>query len=338
MITYPNLRSRPAAFQSMTGMSVGDFDHLYHEFAPAHERRLQTLSTTKRDKRPRKRQAGAGRRHSHDLRDRVLLTLFWLRVYTTYEVLGFFFSLNKTNVEDNLHDILATLETMTSFNCERPSKERQKLRSPAQVMEAFPDVALVIDAKEQPIQRPRSSQDDTSELRGAQRTSPHDPQKPYYSGKKKAHTLKNQVAVRPDGLIEALSGSVPGGATHDITLLRQSQLLECLDAAAGEAAMTDKGYVGIQKDYPDLCIYQPYKAGRGHPLSLEQKAYNRHLSSYRIVVEHVMAQLSRFQVLSQVFRHARAGHGQIVRVVAGLVNRRIAVQPLKTSTTAAGAA
>jgi len=329
MITYQNLASRPAAFQSMTGMSVDDFDCLYQQFAPAHQGRLLTLSITKRDKRPRKRQAGAGRRHSHELRDRLLMSLFWLKVYTTYEVLGFFFSLNKTNVEDNLQDILATLEQMTSFPFERPAKERQKLRSPAQVMDAFPDVALVIDAKEQRIQRPNSRNDDTS---------PHDQQKPYYSGKKKAHTLKNQVAVRPDGLIEAVSESVPGGAIHDITLLRQSKLLECLDAEAGEAAMTDKGYVGIQKEYPELCIYQPYKARRGHPLSEEQKAYNRHLSSYRIVVEHVMAQLNRFQVLSQVFRHCRAGHARIVRVVAGLVNRRIAVQPLKIYPDAAVAA
>ncbi len=55
----------------------------------------------------------------------------------TYEVLGFFFSLNKTNVEDNLKDILATLETMTTFAFERPGPERQKLRSPQAVMDAL---------------------------------------------------------------------------------------------------------------------------------------------------------------------------------------------------------
>ncbi len=83
MITYSNLSSRPAAFQSLTGMSLADFDCLYQEFAPAHQARLHALTTTKRDKRPRKRQTGAGRRHSHDLRDRLLLSLFWLKVYTT---------------------------------------------------------------------------------------------------------------------------------------------------------------------------------------------------------------------------------------------------------------
>jgi IS5 family transposase len=321
MVTYHNLSRRPSAFVSMTGMNVADFDALYQEFAPAHAQRLAQTPTTKRDKRPRRRTVGAGRRHAHNLKDRLLMTLVWLRVYTTYEVLGFFFSLNKTNAEDNLKDVLATLQSMTTFAFERPAPERQKLRTPQAVMDAFPDVALVIDAKEQRIRRPGSTKDDTS---------PHDQQRPYYSGKKKAHTLKSQVGVRPDGQIDALSESAPGGANHDITLLRQSKLLDRLDAQAGEAAMTDKGYDGIGKDYPDLCIYQPHKARRGHPLTPEQKAYNRHLSRYRVVVEHTMAQLNRFAVLAQVFRHARERHSQVVRVVAGLVNRRIAVQPLKS--------
>lgn len=320
MVTYPNLSKCPAAFQSMTGMSIADFDALYKEFAPAHARRLAALTLTKRNKRPRRRQAGAGRRHRHDLKDRLLMTLVWLRIYTTYEVLGFFFSLNKTNVEDNLKDVLATLQSMTSFAFEHPAPERPKLRSPQALMDAFPEVRLVIDAKEQRIQRPKSRQD---------ATPPHEQQKPYYSGKKKTHTLKNEVGVRPDGHIDAVSQSVPGGANHDITLLRKTKLLDKLDPEAGEAAMTDKGYDGIQKDYPGVPIYQPYKARRGHRLSEEQKAYNRHLSRYRIVVEHALAQLNRFQVLAQVFRHARESHGQIVRVVAGLVNRRIAVRPLK---------
>src|SRR5260370_38173451 len=74
-------------------------------------------------------------------------------------------------------------------------------------MDAFPDVRLVIDGKEQRIQRPKSTKED-------------DQQKPYYSGKKKCHTVKNQVAVEPDGSSGAVSGSVPGGANHDVTLFQ----------------------------------------------------------------------------------------------------------------------
>ncbi len=319
MITYEKLCRRPEIAGSLIGLSLPTFNQLYAEFEVVHAERLRSAKVTRRKSQARQRAVGAGRRYRYDLRDRLLLTLFWLRCYMTYEVLGFFYDLNKTNIEDILKDILATLDAMTTFTFERPSADRPKLKSPQAVMTAFPDVRLVIDAKEQRIQRPKNTKGDDGQS--------HDHQKPYYSGKKKAHTLKNQLAVRPDGLIEALSPSVPGGATHDLTLLRETRLLA--ELASDEAAMLDKGYDGIQHDYPTNRLYQPFKARRNHPLTEEQKAYNRHLARYRIVVEHTNAVLNKFQVLVQVFRHARTSHTRLIRVIAGLVNRRIQVTPLK---------
>ena len=320
MVTYEKLSRHPNAAPSLIGMSLSAFSQLYAEFEVAHIQRTSASRVTRRKHQRRQRAVGAGRRYRYDLRDRLLMTLFWLRCYMTYEVLGYFYDLDKTNIEDNLHDVLATLDTLTTFTFERPSAERVKLSSPQAVMTTFPDVRLVIDAKEQRIQRPKNTEDGDGHKQ--------DNQKPYYSGKKKAHTVKNQLAVRPDGLIEALSESVPGGATHDLTLLRQTDLLSQL--AEDEAAMLDKGYEGIQNDYPQVRLHQPYKARRNHPLTDEQKAFNRVVARYRIVVEHTNALLNKFQVLVQVFRHARTSHTRIIRVVAGLVNRRIQVTPLKT--------
>ena len=333
MITYQNASRRPAAFNSMFGFSVAAFDALYTEFETAHEQRLRQQDVTRKKGTPRKRQAGAGRKFRHSLRERLLLALFWLRTYPTLELLGFFFDLDKTSAEDNLKDMLATLATLATFALEHPDKSRRKIRTMQQMMDAFPDVAVVIDAKEQRIQRPKNKkpaaqdatpvQDATTSVQAGENV-----QKPYYSGKKKCHTLKSQIGVRPDGLIVAVSDSVPGGANHDLTLLRKSELLAALEA--GEAAMMDKGYDGIANDYPDKTLYLPFKARRNHPLTDEQKAYNRFLSSYRIVVEHTNAQLNVFAVLAQTYRHNRAKHTQIVRIVAALVNRRILATPLKT--------
>ncbi len=44
----------------------------------------------------------------------------------------------------------------------------------------------------------------------------------------------------------------------------------------------------------------------------------------------MMAQLNRFQVLKQVFRSVLTRHTRTIRVVAALVDRRIAAVPLKT--------
>jgi hypothetical protein len=316
MHTYETMRHRPPAFKSMTGFCVEEFETLFGAFARAHEDRRHTATTTQRHGQPRQRAVGAGRRYSLDLRTRLVMALVWLRIYPTYEVLGLLFSLDKSNARDNVLDVLATLETMTDFAFERPAAERKKTGSVAAVMDAFPDVRLVIDAKEQRIQRPQSTKED-------------DQQKPYYSGKKKCHTLKTQIGVMPDGEIGEVSASVPGGAIHDLVLLRQTGLIGRLDAV-DEAAMLDKGYVGIAKDYPEYRLYLPKKASRNHPLTPEQKAYNRHLAQYRIVVEHTNAQLNQFQVLAQVYRHAREGHAGTVRVVSLLVNQRIRQRPLKT--------
>ena len=104
MITYTNLSQHPSAAQSLIGMSLTAFDTLFAEFEAAHQQRLSQTTLTRKHQAPRQRARGAGRKHRYDLRDRLLLTLFWLRVYMTYEVLGFFFGLNKTNIEDILHD------------------------------------------------------------------------------------------------------------------------------------------------------------------------------------------------------------------------------------------
>ena len=316
MLTYELLCQHPRAFRSLTGHTPEQFAGLLAEFEPAHQQRRDTAATTRRKGQPRQRAVGAGSKYRHDRRTRLLMTLFWARVYPSLEVVGFFFSLDKTNVHDTINDLLATLDTLADFPFERPSHERKKLHSAAAVMDAFPEVRLVIDAKEQRVQRPKSSKED-------------DRQKPYYSGKKKCHTLKNEIAVQPDGTIGAISASVPGGAVHDLTLLRSTGLVGRLDPES-EAAMVDKGYDGIRKDYPAHTIYQPFKARRNHPLTPEQKAYNRHLSSYRIVVEHTNAQLNQFQVLAQVYRHARHGHTRVVRAVAYMVDRRLRARPLKS--------
>ena len=98
--------------------------------------------------------------------------------------------------------------------------------------------------------------------------------------------------------------------------------------------ISGNGQIAIQKDYPQVRLHQPYKARRNHPLTDEQKAFNRVLAGYRIVVEHTNALLNKFQALVQVFRQARTSHTRIIRVIAGLVNRRIQVTPLKTYTAA----
>jgi hypothetical protein len=313
MLSYAALCRHPSAFTSLAGVTRPEFDALADQFERAEQQRRDQSTTTRRSHKPRHNAPGAGRPHDHSPRDRLLMALMWLRMYPTYEVLGFFFDRHKRNAQLNVLAVLSVLDTFDDFPFDRPTHDRKKLRSAAEVMTAFPQVRVIIDGKEQRTNRPTG----------------YEAQKPYYSGKKKAHTLKNQVVVDPRGRIETVSASVPGGANHDLTLLRGSGVLERL--AEGEGAMVGKGYVGVKNDYPGVPIVIPFKASRNHPLSAEQEASNREVARYRIVVEHTMAQLNRFTVLRQVFRgQHRDRHSRVFRVVAKLVNRRLAVKPLRT--------
>jgi hypothetical protein len=313
MLSYAALCRHPGVFPSLTGLTRPEFDTLADQFERAEQDHRDRSATTRHAHQPRRNAPGAGRPHDHGPADRLLMTLVWLRIYPTYEVLGFFFDLHKRNAQLNVRAVLEILESLDDFPFERPTRDRTKLRSATEVMTAFPQVRVIIDGKEQRTNRPTG----------------YDAQKPYYSGKKKTHTLKNQVVVDPCGRIEAVSPTVPGGANHDLTVLRGSGVLERL--GAGEGAMVDKGYVGVKNDYPDVPIVIPFKASRNHPLSEEQRAFNREVARYRIVVEHTMAQLDRFTVLRQVFRgQQRDRHSGVFRVVAKLVNRRLVVKPLKT--------
>lgn len=316
MITYDRLSKTPKAFSALTGLTRDEFDRLFEAFEAAAEAHRAASTHTKRGSRRRTRAAGAGHPHALASRTRLLLALVWLRVYPTYELLGWLFGLDKSNAWHNAQDVPEVLDTMTDFPFDRPDPDRRKLQTAAAVMGAFPEVRVIIDAKEQAFHRPTG----------------WDRQKPFYSGKKKRHTIKNQVACTPGGRIVSVSTTAPG-RTHDLTVLRYTGLLDRLPAGAG--VMTDKGYIGVATDAGTRPVVTPIRASKNHPLTDDQKASNRVINGCRVVVEHVMAQLSRFQVLRQMFRSVFGRHTRVFRVVALLVDRRSAVTPLKTYPSAA---
>ncbi len=147
-ITYEKIFKGSQVANSLIGLSLAEFETLYAQFELVHLARQSNLQFTRRDNLRRKRMVGAGRKHRYALRDRLLMTLFWLRAYTTYEVLGALYHLDKTTVEDNVKGVLDTLAIMTSFHFELPQIEIPKLRSVQEVMDAFPDIRLVMDTNE----------------------------------------------------------------------------------------------------------------------------------------------------------------------------------------------
>ena len=228
------------------------------------------------------------------------MTIIWLRIYATYEVLGFLFDLHKSNVYRNMQPILEVLQRELGTEFAWPDKEKRQRMRMVQFMKEFSDVVAIVDATEQATQRPKDNKE----------------QKKYYSGKKKRHTLKNQIIVTPEGEIIQVSKTEPGSKS-DKKIFDESELGDMDD---DDAYMGDKGYQGIQHDHNAVL---PNKKPKGKELNLEQKARNKRISKVRIVVEHTFGKVKNYQALSQRYRHPRDSHDAVFEIVAGLVNRQI---------------
>jgi hypothetical protein len=154
--------------------------------------------------------------------------------------------------------------------------------------------ALIIDCTEQPIQRPSRKQ------------------RCWYSGKKKRHTIKTEVIVTERGKFVSTSEPAPG-RNADITVRRRGPKLP-----KGSRAHADSGYQGLQDDHPDTDI--PYKKSKHRPLTKDERAYNRALSRFRVRVEHAIARLKSFRVLSERYRYPRAAYAAKFAIIAGILN------------------
>jgi hypothetical protein len=302
MTIYAKLSRRPNAFRSLTGMGVKEFDALYEELVD----KIDSYDEKRLNQGDRERAIGGGSQYKHDVRNRLLMAMIWLRIYPTYDVLGFLFDLDKSNIGRNLHSILEVLHETLGDQIQWPDKSQRK-RKMDEFMQEFPQVVAIVDATEQPIQRPKDDE----------------VQKAHYSGKKKDHTLKTQVVVGPDGELMDVSESVPG-SKHDKKLYDESGVGDRLDE--DEAMMGDSGFQGIQHDHQAVL---PFKKPKGGKLTEEQKQHNHRLSRLRVVVENTLAHMKIFRVLAHVYRHAREGYNAIFRIVAVLVNRRIQRHPLR---------
>jgi hypothetical protein len=299
MISYANLSRNRQVFKSLTGVTVDEFHHLYGELEPmwvaAAEKRL--------DRADRQRAMGGGRRPELPIVEQLLLTLVWLRLYLTTEALGFLFGVHKSTVSRYTRALLPLLRQIGegTLGWPEPPARGQNL---AQACQAHPDLFAIVDATEQPVQRPQDPE----------------AQKAHFSGKKKRHTRKIQVIINEWGQVRGASASSPG-AVHDLEHFRQSGAAAKIPP--GVVAGGDAGYQGLQNELPDHSVLTPFKKSKHHPLSDEEKWLNQEFSALRITVENTICQFKHFHALADRFRHALDRLDDVFRAVLAIVNPRI---------------
>lgn len=313
MMTVARLRRKPRHFQSFTGLSVTEFDRLWMEVEPAYTAYLND----QRDGPDRQRAVGGGRSFQLALPERILLGLIYLRLYVTQGLLSYLFGLDESNISRELNGrVLPVLLSVLpvplteaplraqSKDPKEPSEKgasRKKIRTVEELFQAYPELKeVLVDATEQEVQKPKDKAD----------------RKLRYSGKQKEHTAKTQVVTTRKQILHVFGG-LPG-SLHDLTLLRASGFLP--KVPQGVKVRKDRGYDGIEADYPNVEFLSPVKGRRGHSITPLGKAYNRMLGRQRIAVEHVLSRLQKFRVLAGVYRGPWPAHEGIFCVVSGLVN------------------
>lgn len=256
-------------FRYLAGVSPEIFQQMADRLRPAWE---QFSRRKNRAGRP----YGVG-----DLEDHLLVMLILYRCHITQDFLALLYGTDKATICRSLRRIEPLARRVVGVKHKITVTEEE-----AQ--------ALLLDATEQPVQRPQRKQ------------------KVWYSGKKKRHSIKSEIITTQAGRIVSVSKSAPG-TVHDITIRRRGPPLP-KDAHA----YADSGYQGYQDDYP--AIDTPYKKPKKGKLTKEEKEYNHALSRFRVRVEHTIGRMKKFRILNDRFRYPRARHSVKFAIIAGITN------------------
>ena len=299
MLSYDRLSKKPLLFKSFTGLTVKEFDDIYgKEIVKRHDRHEIKRLSYRKDR--RERSIGAGRPFKLDIKNRFLMLLVYYRLYITYTLAGFLFDLDQSNICRDIQKIEPLIRKCVPIP-QKMYKITKRLRTPEEVEKYFPGFIAFTDCTEQQIPRPKNKE------RG----------KMYYSGKKKRHTIKNQLVVNNPGLIIHKLNHKKG-KRHDYDIYKKNH------PTIPEQVVNvfDLGYLGVERDFPGQTSSLPNKKKRRQDLSQEEKEYNRNHSKKRVVIEHTICRLKKYRIMADNFRNRLRKHDRVSDIVSGLVNYR----------------
>src|SRR6478672_5672400 len=294
------LYRKPILFKSFTGLTVQEFDDIYHKeiIKRYHDHELKRLSTKGKN---RIRDTGAGRPFKLDLKNRFLMLLIYYRLYITYTLAGFLFDLDQSNIYRDIQKIEKLIRECLPIP-QKIYNITKRLKTPQQVEKYFPGFLAFIDCTEQQIPRPIKKER----------------KKEYYSGKKKKHAIKTQLMVNNRGFIVHKVGHKKG-SRHDYDIYKKNHPITPKEVAN----IFDLGYRGVEKDYPQQLSSLPNKKKRNQDLSQEEMESNINHSKKRIKIEHAICRLKKYRIFADIFRNNLRRYYHFSDIVSGLVNYRI---------------
>lgn len=240
------------------------------------------------DKSYKKEHQKGGRKDGATPRERLEITLKYLRQYLSQRYLAKEYNIGKSRVAPIIKWTTKLLIKDKNFSL--PNK-----------VENINDTSetRIVDATESRIDRPKEHQ------------------KEWYSGKKKMHTIKTQVEIGIKTMI-IYSTRFAKGSVHDFKLFKETTC----DYNPNTPLFIDMGYIGIEKIHKNSII--PIKSSKYHKLNNVERWYNREVSKARIAIEHVNAFLKKFKIVSTRFRNRRKNFKLYMSLICGIYNFEVA--------------
>ncbi len=268
MLNYKKVRKHKKAFLAMTGFDDTEFQKLLGPFRESWE---EYRTTKKKEGRP------PGLR---SMEDKLFFILFYLKTYPLQEVLAFLFGMSQSRANDWIYKLSKVLHMALAKTGELPERVASNLK---ERLKDETEETLAIDGTERRRQRPKDAEE----------------QKKFYSGKKKAHTVKNNVIVGvEDRKVKYLSETYEG-KKHDKKICDE----ENPEFPAGINLYQDTGFQGHHPE--GVKVHQPKKKPRNGELSDEERENNSLISSIRVVVEHVISGIKRCRIVKDIFRNTK---------------------------------
>ncbi len=297
MLTYAQVKDKPVVFRSFTSLEVAEFEQLLPAFTQAWQRYVDQEFVEGQE---RQRQPGGGRKPTlGTLEDKLLFILFYLKTYPLQEVIAFLFGMSQGQANVWIHRLAQILQMALGIEGHLPERDGAQL---AEALAEYEVLEFALDGAERRRQRPKDEKE----------------QREYYSGKKRAHSIKNNVVVHTESRKVSYLSKTAAGKKHDKKLADEAGLT----FPPLSVLLQDTGFQGFAPD--KVIVLQPKKKPRGKELTVGEKVINRVISSARIVVENVIAGIKRCRAVKDIFRNTKAEFDDLVMEIAcGLHNFRV---------------
>jgi hypothetical protein len=275
-MNYENIRTKEKQFKALTSLTVAEFDELLRLFAPLWDSWIRHFTISGKPR--QRRYSPKSDKIPLTTEEKLFFILYYYKNNPLQEAQAAAFNMEQDMTNKLIHILLPLLEkSLSKF---KPETNPQRLDT---VLEK--DTYYAADCTERRIQRDK-----------------HD-QEHYYSGKKKAHCVKNFLLVNALGIVVFLSGMVEG-KRHDKTLAQDLNLKIQQNITLGLDSAFRKLDFG-----KNVKIEIPHRKPRKKELCDEKKEQNRQMSSRRVIVENALAGCKRMRIVKDVIRL----HGDYVK-------------------------